>query len=42
MRIGEALVDERDSGKRTCDDMSAREQQILEAYDTGKCGKLYE
>ena len=34
---GSHLVEERDSGKRKFEDMSATEQRVLEDYELGRC-----
>jgi len=39
MRQGRTLLQRRDSGKRTWDDMSPQEQETLERYETGKTKK---
>ena len=39
---GKFLAEQRDSGKRTFEDMSATEQQVLEYFDTRKSKKQYE
>jgi len=39
---GASLLEQRDRGKRKSEDLSATEQQILEACDTEKTKKIYE
>ena len=38
---GTHLKQERESGKRKFEDMSATEQQVLKEFDTGKCAKQH-
>ena len=41
LKIGAVLVEQRDSGTRTYDEMSGADQKILEDYETEKTTKKY-
>ena len=40
MRLGESLVLQRDSNKRSYNDMNASEQQVIEEYETGRTKRV--
>ena len=42
IKDGEFLAKQRDRGKRTFEDMSATEQQLIEDYETQKSSREYE
>ena len=42
LKDGARLSEQKDTGKRTWDEMSSTEKQLIEDYETNKCRKEYE